>query len=206
MKKPCSLAFAALAGFLLLVCLLYLSVAQYTFDARNYPSSPPPFGEMAVELTDYLSGKAPALSDTFTQRERDHMTDVLALFQGAKRLATGCFAFSLLFLAASFCLGGGKCLADGLLIGFGLFLGVVLFIGAWALIDFSGWFTAMHEMVFTNDLWLLDPAESLLIRMLPLEFFVAAVTKVTSRFVLYAACMLLACIVARILFKRKKLT
>ncbi|MCL1795580.1 MAG: DUF1461 domain-containing protein, partial [Clostridia bacterium] len=59
-------------------------------------------------------------------------------------------------------------------------------LGIWALVDFSGWFTAMHRFAFANELWLLDPASSLLIRMTPLSFFINAVRIVALRFVFTA--------------------
>ena len=37
--------------------------------------------------------------------------------------------------------------------------------------DFNALFIRFHELVFTNDLWLLDPATDAMIRMLPEPFF-----------------------------------
>ncbi len=37
--------------------------------------------------------------------------------------------------------------------------------------DFDALFIRFHQLVFTNDLWLLDPATDALIRMLPEPFF-----------------------------------
>ena len=47
--------------------------------------------------------------------------------------------------------------------------------------DFDGWFTAMHRLAFSNDLWLL-PADSTLITLMPLSFFMQAVAAVAARF------------------------
>lgn len=180
---------AAMAGFGLLVALLYLSVATFAFNTASYPQTPP-FEEMAVELTAYLSGQGEALSSTlFTERERLHMVDVLALFQGAKQLALVLGVGAVFFFFAALCFGGRRRAGRGLFIGMGLFAGFFAFLGVWALIDFNGWFTTMHELVFTNDLWLLDPAESMLIQMLPLEFFISAVKSIIIRFGIGAACL-----------------
>lgn len=189
MKKALAPLPAALAGFLLLVALLYLTVATFALRAETYPQTPP-FDEMARALTDYLSERAGGLpSDLFTAQERLHMVDVLGLFQGARRIAYACFFGALPLLFLSRLLGGRRKMGAGLLIGIALFAGVSLFLGVWALIDFDGWFTAMHEMAFTNDLWLLDPAESMLIRMLPLDFFIRAVRTVAIRFGVGTACL-----------------
>jgi integral membrane protein (TIGR01906 family) len=38
-------------------------------------------------------------------------------------------------------------------------------------IDFYKYFTIFHEIFFTNDLWLLDPATDRLINIFPQDFF-----------------------------------
>ena len=42
-----------------------------------------------------------------------------------------------------------------------------------ACVDFSSLFVLFHKLAFTNDLWLLDPQTDLLIRLMPLEFFIS---------------------------------
>lgn len=49
-------------------------------------------------------------------------------------------------------------------------LGIMVILGAFMMIDFSATFTKFHELLFNNDDWLL-PYNSLLIQMLPLEFW-----------------------------------
>ncbi len=196
---------AALAGFMLLVALLYAAVTSVALRVDTYPQTPP-FDAMARELVSYLSGDAPALSELFTEREALHMVDVLDLFQGARTIATVCFIVSLILLFIAGFAGDRVRLANGLFIGMALFAGVAAFIGVWAMIDFDGWFTAMHELVFTNDLWLLDPAESMLIQMLPLEFFMSAVRTVALRFAAGAACLLAAALGIKYIYIRKSKT
>lgn len=41
----------------------------------------------------------------------------------------------------------------------------------WAAFDFDGAFTFFHQLLFTNDLWLLDPGTDLLIRICPSSMF-----------------------------------
>ena len=43
----------------------------------------------------------------------------------------------------------------------------------WAAMDFDAAFVFFHEMLFTNDLWLLNPATDLLIRICPSSMFMA---------------------------------
>ena len=44
-------------------------------------------------------------------------------------------------------------------------------LGVWAAVDFSSAFAFFHELLFTNDLWLLDPRTDLLIRICPSSMF-----------------------------------
>jgi integral membrane protein (TIGR01906 family) len=173
---------AALSAALLLLFALYAAIASFTFDAGQYPTDAP-FGEMAAELISYLKGERGALSEAlFTGRERLHMADVAALFAGGRRIALGALAGAGALLAFAGWRGGCRAVGQGVLAGIGGFLGLLVMIGLWALVDFGSWFTAMHQIVFTNDLWLLDPAESMLIQMLPIEFFMNAVRVIVLQF------------------------
>ena len=56
----------------------------------------------------------------------------------------------------------------------GLLIVAALAGGAYALLHVSGFeriFTGMHELLFTNDLWLMDPQTDILIRMMPQRLF-----------------------------------
>ncbi|MDR0897458.1 MAG: DUF1461 domain-containing protein [Oscillospiraceae bacterium] len=178
---------AALSAALLLLLALYVAIVTFAFEAEQYPTNAP-FGKMATELISYLKGEREALSETlFTERERLHMVDVAALFAGGRRIALGALCGAVALLAfALWRVGrwaiGRRAIGRGMLLGIGGFMGFVLLIGLWALFDFDGWFTAMHQIVFTNDLWLLDPADSMLIQMLPIEFFIKAVQAIALRF------------------------
>ena len=66
---------------------------------------------------------------------------------------------------------------------------LLLGVGAWAVSDFTRAFLWFHEMLFTNDLWLLNPATDLMIRMLPEAFFadIAAAAVIAMAVLLLAA-------------------
>lgn len=187
MRKLATLA-GGLAGVLALIALLYVAVALFTFDARSYPQEDP-YGEMAQSLIGYLRGTEEVLPKSlFTERERLHMADVYGLFAGGRRLAVGCAVAALVLAGMSVLLGGRTSLGMGLVLGTAFFVGIALGYGVTGLmLGFDSWFTRMHELVFTNDLWLLDPADSMLIRMLPLEFFVGAVKGILLRFAAFVA-------------------
>ena len=78
----------------------------------------------------------------------------------ARRVALGCF--------------GGSCAV----------LALVAALGVWALIDFNGLFILFHQISFSNDLWYMDPATDLIIRLMPLRFFIHYVTLIAVTWLL----------------------
>lgn len=170
----------ALCGLMITIALLYQSIAAFAFNTGNYPSEPP-FDAMAVELTQYLSGRLPALSALFTDRESAHMVDVYHLFQTGKYISIFAALASVLLLLIAW-KTIGLSLLKWFRIGIGLFFLLLILLGIWAAFDFTGWFVAMHKVAFSNDLWLLDPNESMLIQMLPIDFFMLAVRKISLQF------------------------
>lgn len=135
------------------------------------------------DLAGYLSGKTDSLarevtllgekvSCPFNERELSHMEDVRRLFDlgfAARRWAL--FASVVLFASALLLRKRGAW-KRGLLLAAALTLaaGLTVFL-LLRTVDFSNLFYRFHELVFTNDLWLLDPATDAMIRMLPEAFF-----------------------------------
>lgn len=122
-------------------------------------------------LADYLAGDASALDDTpFNEKERIHMADCFDLFALLRK------AIVASVLLAAVCLAGGWMLgrcslrraAMGGTIGFA---GIIAILALWGLMDFDSLFTLFHKLLFTNDLWLLDPQTDLLIRICPQSMF-----------------------------------
>ena len=181
MRRLC----AAAALFFVLTACLYLCIASFAFNPNVY-SQEPPFDRMAQETAAYLRGKQAALSpELFGEQERQHMADVLGLFRFGRRTA--------FFLGAL----GALCICAGwrekryFWIGAAVFTGLTGALAVWAALDFTGWFTAMHRMAFSNDLWLFD-ASSPLIQMMPESFFVSAAELIGGR--------LLTCVCGAFLF------
>ena len=65
---------------------------------------------------------------------------------------------------------------------FGVFLGVAVFLAIAFAVDFTRCFTIFHEIFFTNDLWIFDPATDYMIRMLPEGFFADMVARIGGIF------------------------
>ena len=107
----------------------------------------------------------------FNAKEQHHMADVQGLFGLCRWIMWGC--------------AGAACLLGLILrrqmrwrafrrtlIGV---LAAVAVIALLAAIDFNGLFVLFHKIAFTNDLWLLNPRTDMLIRLMPLDFFISYV-------------------------------
>ena len=105
----------------------------------------------------------------FNQKEQHHMADVQDLFQLCRFVAW---------------LGWGIVIFGGLSARRRLdwrtfrrtliaILAAVTIVFVLACIDFNSLFVLFHKVAFTNDLWLLNPQTDLLIRLMPIEFFIS---------------------------------
>ena len=115
-----------------------------------------------------------AVRPAFNDREMAHMEDCFRLFALLRKARNRLIPWAVLLVV-----GGAYLLNDrkkarlcaGLsplvpLVPLGAF-------AAWAAIDFGGAFTFFHRLLFRNDLWLMDPATDLLIRVCPESMFMA---------------------------------
>ena len=119
--------------------------------------------------------------EVFNERETLHMVDVKALYQKAF-LARNLAAIAGFAIMAFVILKGKKSLREFLLEGFreGVLATVCLvaFVAVWALADFNAFWTQFHLLLFDNDLWLLDPATSIMINLFPSSFFFHLVLRI----------------------------
>ena len=72
--------------------------------------------------------------------------------------------------------------------GWGLagFFGIAAVLGIWAAVDFDGLFVTFHRVAFPQGGWLLDPRTDLLIRLMPVSFFIRLGVTGLLRFGLFA--------------------
>lgn len=152
-----------------------------------------------VMLLDYVNDKRDNLdmqaeefgvmSETFDEREKTHMVDVKNLYRFAAKSMYTLLILSAAGLGIMFFKDKDSFLS-GIMDGakFALAFAVILSM-AFAMMfifDFNAFWTLFHHVVFTNDLWLLDPKVSTMINMFPLNFFLAMCTSILVRFaVLY---------------------
>lgn len=153
--------------------------------------------EVTVYMMDYLIGREDELSivtdvdgkrqDFFNEQDRLHMADVKNLFLGGLRLRTLVLAAAALMMIVLFVSGADmhKLLPKAYSIAGGIFFLLLVFLGAAFSIDFTACFRIFHEIFFTNDLWLFDPATDYMIRMLPEGFFADMVLRIGLTFVVF---------------------
>lgn len=140
--------------------------------------------EVTREMMSYLRGGRDNLNimttvagqqrEFFNQREIDHMYDVRNLFLAALTIRKVCLALAALSLAALFALKAkvGRILPRAICGGTVLFFVILATLTAIISTDFTKYFIVFHHILFTNSLWILDPATDLLINIVPEGFFV----------------------------------
>lgn len=218
----------AAASLLLLVGLLFgclrslITSRVFFFEEYTRLDNAKEMGMSTEDLTDatmhmvaYMEGVIDSIDlevtaygervSMFNDRERAHMVDVRTLYQNW-RLAAQAF-LGLYILCAIFILWKRKpvrVLTHGFFHGSIALCAIALVIGGWVLLDFNSFWNAFHHLFFSNDLWLLDPATSRMINMMPLPLFYSIVLRMAGRFGLIWAGALLFCGVVEWYFKRKR--
>lgn len=139
----------------------------------------------------------------FNDREKAHMVDVQNLFLGGLTLRFGAIIVLVISLSGLIFTKGNwkRILPKSFLTGLGAFLVISGGLGVLFASDFNKYFFLFHEIFFDNDLWLLDPATDLMIRMLPEGFFFDMVIRIGSIFIGMLAILLILSIL--ILYQQK---
>ncbi len=147
-------------------------------------------------LLDYLNDRRDDLEMTvekwgepkmvFNERETSHMVDVKNLYSFFAKVMYISLAVSLLTLAYLFRKDGKARFFISAVRGYkaSLVIAVILcviFATAFT-VGFNSFWTLFHKVMFTNDLWLLDPRTSTMINMYPLPFWLAMCTDILVRF------------------------
>lgn len=108
----------------------------------------------------------------YNEREKAHMVDVQSLYLNTKMVAYTSMA---IFVISILLLIKDKDIFFDLTAAYrhclyvlGFILAVLIF---FILVDFNAFWLNFHYLLFDNDLWLLDPLTSNLIKMVPEQFF-----------------------------------
>ncbi len=186
-----------LTAMLLVVGVLYTLIEGLMYDRRFFDEQYRQYGqaehigmshEDLMAATDklllHMEGKSDDMvvyatvngveREVFNEQETLHMQDVNALIRGfslfrylAFALA-GAAAVAFVFVCKRNRL---RTLAKILLMACLMLAGLFLILGLWAALDFSSFWTSFHHLLFTNDLWLMNPYTSIMINMFPAQFF-----------------------------------
>ena len=169
------------------------------------------------EMMDYLRGEGDTLSvvttvegqeqDFFNEQDRFHMGEVRELFIGGLNIRFGaCVAAVLcvLFLVITRA-DIKKVVPRSYWIALGVTGAAVILIGIAAVVDFNAVFVQFHHIFFDNNLWIFDPAEDYMIRMLPEGLFYDMVMRIGAIFVVSLVVLLVLSFIPKIADRRKKL-
>ena len=169
------------------------------------------------EMMDYLRGEGDTLSvvttvegqeqDFFNEQDRFHMGEVRELFIGGLNIRFGaCVAAVLCILFLVITRADIKKIIPGSYwIALRVTGAAVLLIGIAAVVDFNAVFVQFHHIFFDNDLWIFDPAEDYMIRMLPEGLFYDMVMRIGAIFVVSLVVLLVLSFIPKIADRRKKL-
>ncbi len=147
--------------------------------------------DVTSEMMDYLIDKRSNLDistkvngktvEFFNSDEKLHMLDVKNIFMYCLILREICLMYMVftVVLFAVYKYIKGKVDTKKIVKKFAIcmisILGVLItalgIVAIYACIDFNSAFRMFHELLFTNELWIMDPDKSLLINMLPEGFF-----------------------------------
>ncbi len=133
-------------------------------------------GYLASEVPDEQLNRVVTLrgepQPIFNEREMAHMHDVRDLFAMERNVKMGALVAGLILLAAALAIAEKRrIVAFSGLMALGLWVAVALAFAASCGFDFAQLFIRFHELLFKNDLWLLNPATDAMIRMYPEPFF-----------------------------------
>ena len=163
--------------------LSYSDTAHLSVPATEYT-------HYAKAIAEYLDGKNDAIlvpsSDNpqvmipaFSEKENLHMQDVrgiVSFLKGMRWIGGGLVIAVIAGLYLFSSKEKKNSLLAQILEGFAwgaiALLGIIAALVVWGLINFDGLFWFFHQIAFTNDLWLLNPATDLLVALMPIEFFV----------------------------------
>lgn len=117
----------------------------------------------------------------FNEKEIHHMVDVLILIRSMRivmflSLSTSAIVYWTQRHNTAF----KVLLKQTHTIALGVLGGVMGALGVFALVDFESFWILFHKILFTNDLWLLDPRTDRLVNLVPINFFMILVFMVIT--------------------------
>jgi integral membrane protein (TIGR01906 family) len=149
--------------------------------------------QVATQFIDFFKGQSDLLdvdverggkqAPLFNQREIQHMADVHRLMRAVfmvswiSSLYLALYAIGGLALFRSAALGE---LGLGLMAGAGLTIGLLVLVGMLSTTDFTSLFIQFHQLMFRNDLWMLDPTRDALLLLFPEGFWLDVTLRIAA--------------------------
>ena len=155
-------------------------------------------------LLNYLNKKEQLNTGWFSEKDILHMVDVQNLYTFSHNIMIYCFITFILSTIIIILILRGKSLLyitkifNKILL---LFIGLIGGLSTIIAYNFNSFWIKFHTTLFSNDLWLLSPNESNLIKMVPEEFFISLITKI----IIYILILFILLFTSNIVI-RKKLT
>ena len=154
-----------------------------------------------TNLLDYLNHKAILNLDWYTDKDILHMQDVRTLYSLSYKtmiffivvftistilLIILCKKRTIFYITNKF---------NKVLLAFIIVIGILSIIITY---NYTTFWIKFHQLLFSNDLWLLSPDESNLIQMVPEEFFISLITTIILHiFILFISLFILNTIVKK---------
>mgnify|MGYP000508572110 CR=1 FL=1 len=155
-----------------------------------------------TNLLDYLNHKAMLNLDWYTDKDILHMQDVRTLYSLSYKtmiffivvftistilLKILCKKRTIFYITNTF---------NKVLLAFIIVIGILSCIISY---NFTSFWIKFHQLLFSNDLWLLSPDESNLIKMVPEEFFISLITRI----IIHIFIVFFLLLITNIVLKRK---
>ena len=202
-----SLFISSILAVIFYVCF-DLNFYKDFYQKENLPSSIGTSSDNLINntqnLLNYLNKKEQLNTDWFSEKDILHMVDVQNLYTFSHNIMIYCFiTFILSTIIIILILRGKSLLYITKIFNKVLLLFIVLIGGLSTIIayNFNSFWIKFHTTLFLNDLWLLSPNESNLIKMVPEEFFISLITKI----IIYILILFILLFTSNIVI-RKKLT
>ena len=127
----------------------------------------------ARSLLNYINGSSDDLGEAesiLREVEILHMADVRELYSTAYALGVCSFIIGIILIVIEGIRNGRTILARGVMASSAFYVILIASIGVFAAVNFNAFWTAFHRLVFTNEMWLLEPTD-MLVRIVEGRFF-----------------------------------
>ena len=155
-----------------------------------------------INLLEYLTNKAELNTTWFSEKDILHMKDVRVLYNVSFNLM---IFFIIIFILSTILIALvyknyamfyiTKTFNKTLL----AFILLVIVLAGIISYNFTSFWIKFHQLLFANDLWLLSPEESNLIKMVPEQFFISLITTI----ILHILILFVSLLVVNNIFKKK---